>query len=102
MLAVLEHLEQPQEICSEIARILKPGGRLLVTVPGKRGQIILEFLAYRLGIINCLEIDDHKKYYDLQELQELVENIDILKIVEHKKFQFGMNNFCIIQKENGR
>jgi 2-polyprenyl-3-methyl-5-hydroxy-6-metoxy-1,4-benzoquinol methylase len=99
MLAVLEHLEQPDEICSEIARVLKPGGRLILTVPGKRAQVVLEFMAYRLGIVNRVEIEDHKKYYDLDELQELVDEIDTLKLVSHKCFQLGMNNFCIIQKE---
>lgn len=99
MLAVLEHLDRPYEICSEILRVLKPGGRLILTVPGKRAKPILEFLAYRLGIVNKAEIEDHKKYYDLTELQELVENVGQFKIVKHAHFQLGTNNFCVMEKQ---
>ena len=34
---VLEHILQPERLLGEVRRILKPGGRLLVGVPGARG-----------------------------------------------------------------
>ena len=43
MLAVLEHLDKPHAIIEEIARILKNEGKLILTVPGKRAQPVLEF-----------------------------------------------------------
>ncbi len=98
MLAVLEHLEKPNEICSEIFRVLKKGGKLVLTVPGKRAKPILEFLSYKLGIVNKAEIEDHKKYYDLPELEELVFQVGGMNIVKHRHFQLGMNNFCVIAK----
>lgn len=99
MLAVLEHLEQPVDICREISRILRPGGKLLLTVPGKKAQPVLEFLAYKVGIVSATEIRDHKKYYDKNALVELFDQIDDLKILSHSTFQFGMNNYCVIQKQ---
>lgn len=99
MLAVLEHLDHPLAITREITRVLKPGGKLILTVPGKRAKPVLEFLSFKLGIVNRAEIEDHKKYYDLEELKELIRQIDPLEIIEHRHFQFGMNNFCIIQKK---
>ena len=98
MLAVLEHLDLPKEICTEISRILRPGGKLIVTVPSKRAKPVLEFLSYRLGVVNKEEIADHKKYYDLQELQNLIAEIPGLKLIEHCTFQLGMNNYCVMQK----
>lgn len=50
---VLEHLADPARLLAEIHRVLAPGGRLLIGVPGERGYA-------------C--DPDHKKYYDEQGL----------------------------------
>ena len=99
MLAVLEHLEKPKEIVDEIGRVLKNDGKLVLTVPGKLAKPVLEFLAFKLGIVNRAEIEDHKKYYDIHELQQLADENGMLEIVQHKYFQFGMNNFCVMRKK---
>lgn len=63
MLAVLEHLEYPDEMIKEIRRVLKPNGCLVGTVPSKAAKPVLEFLAYKVGIVSESEIRDHKCYY---------------------------------------
>lgn len=60
MLAVLEHLSYPEDILKEIYRVLKKDGRLIITVPSKIAKPILEFLAYKMHVIDRLEIEDHK------------------------------------------
>src|SRR5512146_1556247 len=97
MLAVLEHLSSPYAIIREIERVLVPGGRLVVTVPSKLSKPVLEFLAYRMKLVNEAEIRDHKKYYDHAELNNIMTGTD-LRIEKHACFQFGMNNFCIFSK----
>jgi len=99
MLAVLEHLDQPIEIVKEIERILKPKGKLILTVPSRNSKPVLEFLAYKMKIVNEEEINDHKKYYNYKDLEKLFKKTDKLKIQEHKYFQFFMNNFCVVNKE---
>jgi 2-polyprenyl-3-methyl-5-hydroxy-6-metoxy-1,4-benzoquinol methylase len=98
MLAVLEHLSNPLGIVKEIGRVLKRKGRLVLTVPSKLSKPVLEFLSYKLKIVNEDEIRDHKKYYDYRELQNLIAQTN-LTIEQHKYFQVGMNNFCIILKK---
>ncbi len=97
LLAVLEHLSDPQGMIKEIARILKKNGRLVVTVPSKAAQPVLEFLSYRLKIINADEIKDHKKYYNRDELKKMFSQTGMI-MERHRYFQMGMNNFCIVKK----
>ncbi|ETD27881.1 class I SAM-dependent methyltransferase [Helicobacter canis] len=98
MLAVLEHLHHPQAMLEEIARVLKPNGILLLTVPSHLAKPVLEFLAFRLKIVSEAEIADHKRYYNKRDLRELVASVPELTLTKHKYFQLGMNNFCIIHK----
>lgn len=97
MLAVLEHLSEPFCMMSEIERILKKGGSLIMTAPTTMAQPVLEFLSYRLGIVNVDEIRDHKKYYNYNELKALFSHTGMV-INSHSRFQLGMNNFIVVRK----
>lgn len=94
MLAVLEHLAQPVAILREIHRVLVPGGELVLTVPSKAAKPVLEFLAFRLGVVSRDEIADHKAYYDRTSLLELLDNVGFA-VREHRYFQLRMSNFCV-------
>jgi ubiquinone/menaquinone biosynthesis C-methylase UbiE len=98
MIAVLEHLEHPIEICQEIHRILKPNGSLVLTVPSVWSQPVLEFLSFKLGVVSRDEIADHKLYHNRLSLEFLGKKSG-LKIKKHKYFQLWMNNFCILSKD---
>lgn len=97
-LAVLEHIEDPTNILSEFNRILKANGLVILTTPDKSSKRLLEFLAYRLKVINEDEIRDHKKYYNRRMLYDLFEN-SCFSIMKHKHFQFGLNNLMILRKK---
>lgn len=97
MLAVLEHLEHPKAILLEIYRVLRPGGKLVLTVPSKAAQPVLEFLAFRLGVVSRTEISDHKNYYDRESLTALLEEVGLM-VATHRYFQFWMNNFCVASR----
>lgn len=98
MLAVLEHLEHETPILQEIHRVLRTSGKLILTVPSIRAQPVLEFLAYRLKIVDEAEIRDHKRYYDRQTLKKVMLEDASFQDFEHQYFQFGMNNFCLVTK----
>jgi SAM-dependent methyltransferase len=98
MLAVLEHLVDPVAIIAEAARVLRPGGTLLLTVPSWYAKPVLEFLAFRMGVVSRKEIEDHKRYFNREDLFALVGQIPQLRIEHHAYFQWRFNNFCAISK----
>jgi 2-polyprenyl-3-methyl-5-hydroxy-6-metoxy-1,4-benzoquinol methylase len=98
MLGVLEHLSHPRAIVEEIARVLRPDGQLVLTVPSPRAKPVLEFLAYRVGLVSEAEIRDHKRYYDRRSLGELLQGSGLV-IVRHRSFQLGMNNLLVANRE---
>ena len=97
MLAVLEHLSYSEDILKEIHRVLKKDGRLIITVPSKIAKPILEFLSYKMHVIDRLEIEDHKKYYNKKDIFEAAEISNFI-VEKHKYFQLGCNNFAILKK----
>ena len=97
MLAVLEHLSNPAGMMVEIERVLKKGGRLVLTVPSKLSKPVLEFLAFRLKIVSAVQIKDHKTYYNAVDIRSLLEQMGLI-VEQHRYFQIGMNNYCVAIK----
>jgi SAM-dependent methyltransferase len=94
-LSVLEHLWHPLELIGECHRVLAPGGLCLVNVPSWRGKRYLELSAFRLGLSPRLEIDDHKCYYDPNDLWPLLVRAGFLPSgIRCFKHKFGLNTFA--------
>lgn len=98
MLAVIEHLSNPIAMLREIERLLVPNGILLLTAPSHAAKPVLEFLSYKLHIIDEREIRDHKRYYNKRDFIEFLAQVPKLKLIQHNYFQCGMNNFLKVQK----
>ncbi|MFA6474999.1 MAG: methyltransferase domain-containing protein [Patescibacteria group bacterium] len=97
-MANLEHLEKPEVALQEMKRVLKPGGKVLLTTPSTYAKPVLEFLAYRLHVVSEDEIRDHKLYFNKALLHQYFKEAGFNNI-QHHYFQFGMNNFVLAVKD---
>ena len=96
-LAVIEHLENFNMVIKEMYRVLKHGGYLFLTTPSPCSKPILEFLAFKLKLLDEVEIRDHKRNFSKNDLKDILEK-NHFKIMKIKSFQFGLNNFVICKK----
>ena len=64
MLAVLEHLENPDQVFLEVHRVLKTGGKFIFTTPKARGEWLMHLYAGEEEL-------DHYRYYDRGAVLEL-------------------------------
>lgn len=82
MLAVIEHVKDPQFVILEIARVLRPKGRLVLTTPKKAAERLI-----RLYVKDIEE--EHESYFTQQHLAELAG--PKLVPVGYHTFLFGLN-----------
>ena len=98
MIAVLEHLNYPQEVLDEVYRILKNGGRLILTTPTPLVKPILETLA-GLRLINKKDIQEHKNYFWPENIKKMLKLANFKEEnIKTKFFEFGLNNLVIAKK----
>ncbi len=104
--AVLEHLEDPVGVIAEATRILKSGGRIIMTTPTRISKPILEFLSYRLHLIDEEEIREHKHYFNRADVVSLVSSVNDrfgaegkMKLESYSLFELGLNSLIIIGKK---
>jgi ubiquinone/menaquinone biosynthesis C-methylase UbiE len=95
--AFLEHIDNPEDIINDAIRVLKKNGKAIFTTPSYAAKVILEFLAFKLGLISSREIAEHKNYFDKNKLTSMVKNDQVT--VFHKSFELGLNNLFIITKK---
>ena len=96
LLAVIEHLDHPENILNILKKKLTNEGFIFLTAPGKISQWILEFMAYKLKIINAELVREHKRYYDLFEYNKL-STLTNMKILKFYFFEFGLNTVCLLK-----
>ncbi|MEO6094745.1 MAG: methyltransferase domain-containing protein [Fibrobacteria bacterium] len=72
-LAVIEHLEPAglPALLAEIRRVLKPGGRLILTTPHAFADGILRLLA-RMRLVSKEEIDEHKSLFRHRQIRDML------------------------------
>lgn len=97
--AILEHLSDPITFLKSCYDNLQKWWCLLLTMPSIRSKPVLEFMAFRLKLIDSIEIIDHKEYYTKNKLIRYLELAWFeRKNIKHNYFELYMNNFVLVKK----
>ncbi len=97
MLAVLEHLPEPEPVLREAYRILAPGGSLILTWPSAIVDPIL-YVLHRLRLVSDeMESDEHQKRIPPGTLQHMLHRIGFNEFI-HYTFELGLNNLMVATK----
>ncbi len=100
LLAVLEHVppEHQSQLAQDCARLLKPGGHLIITVPTPTVDQILKLLKF-MRLIDGMALEQHYGF-DADQTPTIF-SVDGLVLVKMKKFQLRLNNLFVFQKTTG-
>lgn len=96
MLAVIEHLGAPEKVIKAAYKILRKGGRLILTTPSPRAKLVLDALA-KFHLIDSREIAEHKHYFSRREIINLLSACGFRNI-RAKSFEFGLNSIVVAEK----
>jgi 2-polyprenyl-3-methyl-5-hydroxy-6-metoxy-1,4-benzoquinol methylase len=96
MLAVLEHIPEERHagLAAAAGRILRPGGRLVLTVPSPRVDDILALLI-RLRLVDGMSVEEH---HGFDPSRTTAVFSPPLRLLEHRRFQLGLNNLFAFEK----
>ncbi len=97
LLAVLEHLPPAEQIslAESCHAALKPGGRVLVTVPSPRVDELLHVLS-KMRLIDGMSMHEHYGFEPANTPGIFSE--PSFRVIEHRRFQFGLNNLFVFEK----
>jgi SAM-dependent methyltransferase len=94
MLAVLEHLAEPEPVLREAHRILAPGGSLILTWPSAMVDPLLKLLHGLRLVSDEMESDEHQQRIPVSTLQQILHRIGFTDFL-HYTFEFGLNNLMV-------
>ena len=97
ILATLEHMIHTEDIAMECARILRPGGRVIVTVPSPLVDQIIDLLV-RVKVLDGMSMEEHHGFQPSQ-LPHIFRKAS-LSLLRWRRFQLGLNNLFIFEKES--
>lgn len=95
LLATIEHIDEKSIIAREAARLLRAGGRVIITVPSLLVDKILNILVM-LRILDGMSLEEHHGF-----LPDDLPGIFLPKgfiMRKKQKFQFGLNNLYVFER----
>ncbi|MBN1170134.1 hypothetical protein JXA56_03855 [Candidatus Micrarchaeota archaeon] len=108
---MIEHTENPKKVVSEISRIVKPAGRIVITVPNESLINNVKDIVWKLGLFDLIfpgiprrQNDEwHLHSFDLKMLKDACNSLEIEKILSVPFFFLPIRYIAICKnKKHGR
>jgi SAM-dependent methyltransferase len=98
MLAVLEHIPTVQQagVAAACQELLRPGGRIIITVPAAAVDHILAFLRF-LRLIDGMSLEEHYGFEPDDTRRIFAE--PGFKLIHHSRFQLGLNHLFVFERK---
>ena len=93
LMAVIEHLDDPQTVLARMRPRLCPGGKLIMTTPSPIGDQIHQYGA-KLNLFSQIAADEHNIILTQTRVKAMLENAGF-KLVLYKTFLMGGNQLII-------
>jgi len=98
LLALLEHLKDPENILTPYTAIMKPNTIIIGTTPHPIGRSIHDLLA-KIGICSRDAADEHESFLNHRKIEELARNLN-LELICYKRFLWGLNQFFVFKQSD--
>jgi len=95
LLATIEHIHDKSAIARESARLLRSGGRVIITVPSLLVDKLMDILIF-LGIVDGMSLEQHHGFPPNE--RPIFSFQKGLNLEKKQKFQFGLNNLYIFER----
>lgn len=93
MLALLEHLSQPETVIAKVSDLLLPGGRIVATTPTRVGHKIHR-LGSKLGLFYREAAAEHQTIFTRLTLIQLFKSAG-LEVSCYRTFEYGCNQLVV-------
>jgi 2-polyprenyl-3-methyl-5-hydroxy-6-metoxy-1,4-benzoquinol methylase len=98
MLATLEHVEDPATLGRACRDLLKPGGRLIVTVPHPLVDYIVQALVW-IGASDPADLEGHHGF-DVNLTEQVFTEVGF-RTMAQRRFELGFNRLYVFEKRIG-
>ena len=100
-MAVFEHINPFEliDILKQLHELSSPSAIIFGTMPTPYARHILEFLSFKLRLINSSQIRDHFVYYDDLWFKHIL-SLTPWRLERYSKFQLGVNSQFILSKRH--
>lgn len=94
-LAVIEHVDDPQQWLAWLRTLLKPGGRIILTTPHPSMRRLHEFGA-RIGLFSREGAKEHRELIDRHRMAQLA-GASGFRIRDFRRFLSGCNQLFVLE-----